>query len=79
MTQAGTLVAQLALGVIRQLHFDPEKAFTVGVWGSVIVNSRLHREAFAQAVLAHYPLANIVIPEKDAADGALMMALNLCR
>ena len=79
ITQAGRLVAQLALGVIRQLHFPYDEPVTVGVWGSVIVNSRLHREAFTQAIHADYPLAQIIIPEKDAADGALMMALQLCR
>lgn len=79
ITQAGRLVAQLALGVIRQLHFPSDEPVTVGVWGSVIVNSRLHREAFTQAIHADYPLAQIIIPEKDAADGALMMALQLCR
>ena len=45
---------------------------------TIIVNSSLHREAFTQAILADYPLAKVCIPQKDAADGALMMALNLC-
>lgn len=49
----------------------------VGVWGSNIVKSRIVREHFTKLVTQRYPRARILLPEKEAIDGAVEMALAL--
>ena len=49
------------------------------MWGSALVKSKLHLQFFTENVQKQYPQAKIIIPEKDAADGACQMALNMAK
>lgn len=60
---------------IQLLHMEQEQNLCVGIWGSVLMNSAVQREAFKRLLLAHYPQATISIPQKDAAQGAVEIAL----
>ncbi|WP_418667665.1 BadF/BadG/BcrA/BcrD ATPase family protein [Allofournierella sp.] len=68
---------RLAEAVIEPLGLDREKSFKAGAWGSAIVKSQRHFRAFRQGLLTKYPGAEVLIAERDAADGAGRMAL--CR
>ena len=39
------------------------------------MKSKLHLQYFTENVKSKYPAAKIILPEKDACDGACMMAL----
>jgi len=73
LRRAGEENAALARGVIRQLRFDGP--FIVGAWGSALVRSRVQMDAFRASLLRDYPAADIRVPQGDAADGAVAMAL----
>lgn len=75
LRRAGAITAELAKAVIRQLDFDPEAPFTVGAWGSAIVKSQRHFDAFTQSLLKAYPRVQTHVASCDAADAALQMAL----
>ena len=75
LKDAAKCTSTLADEVIRLLHLDEEEELRVGVWGSALVKSKLHLQYFTENVKAKYPAAKIILPEKDACDGACMMAL----
>jgi len=60
---------------IRVLGMEKEEPLCVGLWGSVLLNCRLEREAFCRLVSARYPQASFRLPVKDAAQGAVEIAL----
>ena len=57
------------------MHLDEEEELRVGVWGGALVKSKLHLQYFTENVKSTYPAAKIILPEKDACDGACMIAL----
>ena len=75
LKDAAKCTSTLADEVIRLLHLDEEEELRVGVWGGALVKSKLHLQYFTENVKAKYPAAKIILPEKDACDGACMMAL----
>ena len=54
-----------------------EPDFCIGIWGSNIVKSQVIREEFERLAAEQYPKARILLPEKEAIDGAVEMALKL--
>lgn len=79
LRQAATQTVDLADSVIRKLALEREPGFTVGAWGSGIVNSRLHFESFKARLTERYANARVVIADVDAAMGACRMALAALR
>lgn len=73
LTRGGLQAADLVRGVVRKLSF-PEN-FVIGAWGSAIIKSAVQFGAFRQSLLRDYPAAKIRIADRDAADGAIDMAL----
>nr|MBR4281157.1 N-acetylglucosamine kinase [Clostridia bacterium] len=69
----------LADELIRKLRLDEEEELRVGVWGSALVKSKLHLGFFTEKIKAKYPDAQVIIPERDAADGACRMALEMAK
>lgn len=53
---------KLADELARVLHFCECDTFKVGVWGSNILNSKLHLEGFVRLFKEKYPNADICIP-----------------
>ena len=64
---------------IQLLHMEQEQNLCVGIWGSVLMNSAVQREEFKRLLLTHYPQTTISIPKKDAAQGAVDIALRWYR
>lgn len=60
---------------IRALGMEGENPLCVGLWGSVLLNCRLERETFCRLVSARYPQAVFRLPTRDAAQGAVEIAL----
>lgn len=84
MTARGILLeaAEKLFDIIRDMvHvLDLEKIgeqVVIGVWGSNILKSELVFDRFSRLVRETYPEAAIIIPEKEAIDGAVEMALSL--
>lgn len=71
--QTSTLVDE----VIKQLKLYELPRLNIGVWGSAIVKSKLHFAEFSRILTEKYPNADILLPTKDAADGACRMALSM--
>ena len=53
---------KLVVELARVLHFCEDDAFRVGVWGSNILNCKLHLEGFVRLFKEKYPNADICIP-----------------
>lgn len=73
LARAGEEAAGLVSAVADRLSFDG--AFVVGAWGSAIVKSAVQLETFKAAVRRRYPQAEVRVAQRDAADGAVDMAL----
>lgn len=58
---------------------ETEPDFCVGVWGSNIVKSKIVLERFSELVTERYPEARILLPQKEAIEGAVEMALELLK
>ena len=56
-----------------------EPDFCVGVWGSNLVKSKIVLERFTELVTKRYPEARILLPQKEAIEGAVEMALDLLK
>lgn len=67
----------MATSVVEKIRLDAEPEFTVGVWGSAIVNSRVYFETFSELFAARYAHARVAVAPSDAADGACRMAIRL--
>jgi N-acetylglucosamine kinase-like BadF-type ATPase len=73
--EASEKTSTLAIGVIEKLKLYNEKPFLVGTWGSALVKSPLYLEYFTRTLTEKYPDAQVVVSEKDAAEGACAIAL----
>ncbi len=79
LRDASECTFSLADELIAQLHLEQEEDLPVAVWGSALVKSELHLQFFTKKLQTKYPAARIVVPDKDAAEGACLMALDLIR
>lgn len=59
----------------RALGYGREDAFLVGLWGSTIVKGRYQQEKLRELIRAAYPQAQVVVSSRDAAQGAVLWAL----
>jgi len=66
---------QLADSIVRKLELHREPVFTVGAWGSAIVNNPLHLASFKEKFESKYENVQVRVADQDAADGACRMAL----
>lgn len=69
----------LADEAIRKLNLGVEEDLKIGIWGSAIVKSKLHRQFFEEAIKAKYPNAVIIVPTKTAAESACELALTFAK
>ena len=76
LKRAGSWNFRLADEAIRALAFDQEASFVVGVWGSTIIEGKFQRKEMARLLAAAYPQARLCVPEHDAAEGAIQLALS---
>ena len=79
LKQAAAALMEPLAETIALLKLDREPSFRVGVWGGVILNCRIYQEEFSRLLKQAYPGAQLVLPQRDAADGAVDLALNLVR
>lgn len=79
LRDAAQCTSTLADEAIRQLNLAEEEELRVGIWGSAIVKSKLHRQFFEEAVKAKYPNAVVVVPQKSAAESACELALTFVK
>lgn len=61
----------------KVLHMDKTPDLKIGVWGSTILKSKLHLQTFTQLQQEKLPQATILLPEKNAVEGAVQMALEM--
>ena len=59
---------------VKKLAFDNGQPFLAGVWGSVFVKNEFFRAHYQYLFAESYPGAQVVLPQGDAADGALALA-----
>jgi N-acetylglucosamine kinase-like BadF-type ATPase len=69
----------LGNSVVSKLKLYEEPVFRVGVWGSAIARSPIHYRLFAERFQRCYENVDVVLPDQDAASGAVLMALELYR
>lgn len=79
LADAAKCTFSLADAAIEKLRLTEEEELRVGVWGSAIVKSRLHLEHFTRLVHEKYPAAKVILPEKEAVEGACLMALEMVK
>ena len=61
--------------LIRALGYTAEDSFAVGLWGSTIVLGKYQRAQLTRMMKNAYPGAQMVIAERNAAEGAVLWAL----
>lgn len=66
---------EIADAVIQKLGMHKQARFRVGAWGSSIVKSPLHFASFKRLLEEKYDNVDVLIPDCDAATGAVRMAL----
>ncbi len=75
---AGEETYHLIEDIVQALGLEEnEPDFCIGLWGSNILKSEIVQEQFRKLVYRSYPQARICLPEKEAVDGAVEMALNV--
>ncbi len=79
LEDAAKCTFSLADAAIEKLRLQEEPELRVGVWGSAIVKSKLHLEHFTRLVKEKYPEAKVLLPQRDAVEGACLMALEMAR
>jgi N-acetylglucosamine kinase-like BadF-type ATPase len=71
--------AEETMGLVRDLvsilRLDKEPHFKVGIWGSNIVKSKIHRDTFHKLLMETYPNAELCLPGCSAVEGATKLAL----
>ncbi len=79
LTDAARELLAMAAAVIRRLDLsdEAEEGFLVYLSGSVLLKSRMVREAFTRGLAASYPRACALPCERDAAWGAVYLAWQL--
>ena len=61
---------------VKKLNWSTEDAFLCGVWGSVFVKNEFFFRYYKEAFLGKYPHSKVVLPEGDAADGAIQLGMD---
>ena len=77
LKDAARCLYELTREAVRKLGLDRADRLPVGVWGSVLMNSLPVREELFRLLRQEYPQLIPRIPEKDAAQGAVEIALEL--
>lgn len=73
-------LAKLIDDVVFALNLEEtEPDFSVGVWGSNIVKSPIVFSRFSELIREQYPFARILMPEKEAVDGAVELAVGFLK
>ena len=75
LEDAAACLARLAEEAAGCLGFAPGDALRAGIWGSVLINAAPLRESFFRRLWETFPLAVPCMPEKDAVQGAVDLAL----
>jgi N-acetylglucosamine kinase-like BadF-type ATPase len=65
----------LVRDAVSVLGMEQDGELKIGLWGSNILNSPLHQEAFRRLAALSYPQAEILLPARSAGEGAVEMAL----
>lgn len=68
---------QLADHLIMTLGMQEDAKLPVGIWGSNIVQSRIHAGEFERLMKEKYPQSEVKRPQEEAVDGAARMAREL--
>ena len=79
LLDAAQCLFHLTREAIRKLRLDQADRLPVGVWGSVLMNSVIVREELFRLLRADYPRLVPCIPDKDAAQGAVEIALEIAQ
>jgi hypothetical protein len=61
---------------VEKLRFDKAPSFKAGVWGSVLEHNEIFFNEYRRLFQETYPASEVVLPACDAADGAVMLALD---
>ena len=77
LEDAARCTFRLADILVQKLRLYEEAQFKVGVWGSAIVKSQYHFSEFCRLFHEKYDNVSVVKPQKDAADGACRLALEM--
>ena len=75
LRDAAGCLFRLTCEAIRELGMEEDDSLPVGVWGSVLMQSAPVRDELASLLRAAYPRLILTVPEKDAAQGAVEIAL----
>ena len=75
LENAAVETMRLVRELVRVLGMENDPELFVGVWGSNIVDSCIHREAFGRLLAKRYPNARLCLPTNTATDGAVLLAL----
>jgi len=77
LEEAAEHTFRLGDSVVKKLELNSENYFRVGAWGSAIAKSPIHFRLFKEKFLQTYPDAIVTLPVRDAAMGAVTMALEM--
>ncbi len=77
LKEAAKCTFSITDSVVQKLKLYEEDSFKVGAWGSAIVKSPLHFKLFSEQFYNKYGNVLVLVPDKDAAEGACEMALAL--
>jgi N-acetylglucosamine kinase-like BadF-type ATPase len=75
LQQAGNVLALSALAVLKRLGME-NAPHEVAAAGSVLVNDRLVRRSFTEALQNQAPQVSVISPRHEAAVGAALMAIS---
>lgn len=78
LLDAAACLFRLVREAIRKLRLDQADELPVGIWGSVLMQSAVVREELFRLLREAYPNLRACIPQKDAAQGAVELALEQC-
>ena len=67
---------RIARTCVVKLGLDSNSAFRSGVWGSVFTNNEIFFNEYRRLFKKAYPKSEIILPAHDAADGAVMLAID---
>lgn len=65
--------------LVVALQMDGEDSFKLGLWGSTILRSPALKRTFLELVHERYPHVEVRYADKQAVDGAVDLALSMCR
>ena len=77
LADAARSLYSLTREAIRKLSLSQANPLPVGIWGSVLMNSLPVREQLFRLLRAEYPNILPRVPDRDAAQGAVELALLL--